>query len=63
MSTTKDSGVSNRWDEAIRDAEKRIRKLQTTIRTLEEKREKGERWPCNITRKSGDRLYSGKEAV
>ena len=47
MSTTK-RGETTEWDEAIRDAEERIRQLQVTIRTLEEKKAKGEKWPRKI---------------
>jgi hypothetical protein len=45
MSTTKRNESSSRWDEAIEEAKKHVQRLQAVIRTLEEKRAKGEKWP------------------
>jgi hypothetical protein len=46
-----------KWNEAIKDAKKHIDRIEAVIRTLEEKRAKGEPWPAS------DRLYRDKEEV
>ena len=37
--------TATKWDEAIEDTKKHIQRLQAVIRTLEEKKTKGEKWP------------------
>jgi len=44
MSSAK-TGTAGKWDEAIEDAKKHVQRLQAVIRTLEEKKAKGEPWP------------------
>ena len=61
MSNRKSETVS-KWDEAIEDARKHVQRLQAVIRTLEEKKAKGEKWPTNRG-KPDDRIYRDKEAV
>jgi len=52
MSTAKHAKALSKWDEAIRDAQKHIRRLEAAIRTLKEKKEKGEIWPTEGCTKS-----------
>jgi predicted nucleic acid-binding Zn-ribbon protein len=44
------SVMSRKWEEAIEDAKKHVQRLQATIRTLEEKKAKGEKWPGTSSR-------------
>lgn len=52
-----------KWDEAINDAKKKIKKLQATIATFEEKKTNGEPWPrtsaYTVTRERDD-LCAGR---
>ncbi len=39
------SAQQNKWDEAIADAEARIRKLRNTIRVFKARKDAGDAWP------------------
>jgi hypothetical protein len=39
----------SKWDRAIEDARKGIRRLQTAIATFEEKKAAGEAWPGELS--------------
>ena len=49
----KNARPQSRWDEAIADAERKIAKLQMSIQTFKEMKEKGESFPGEKPKRKG----------
>jgi hypothetical protein len=49
-SAAKDRRKESAWDDAIRDAQERIKKLRYTIRVYRERKKAGEPWLVTSTR-------------
>ena len=47
------NGLRSKWDEAIGDAEEKIRKLRWTIRVYKERKIAGEPWPGSTAKQEG----------